>query len=237
MSYREIEGNLFASKADAFVNTVNCVGPMGKGIALEFRRRFPEMFAAYKMVCEKGELRPGHILPYTKSKPLILNFAVKDDWKQPSRIEWVEQCLQKFCDWYPDQGLESVAFPWMGAMNGRIPVKQIKEVTRKYLSPLEDIDVEVYAFDPKVPDPLFDLLLECVEVRSQDDFKRYTKIDLSKTKQLYELVLDSETQSLTDVVTSGILGETTQDHLYKFLVECQRNGIPPPRSQQTLNLQ
>ena len=115
MPYQELTGNIFASKAQAIVNTVNCVGPMGKGIALEFRRRFPEMFEDYLLHCEAGTLKPGMILPYRKSTPWVLNFAVKNDWKHPSKIEWVEQTLQKFCNWYPAVGLKSVAFPWMSS--------------------------------------------------------------------------------------------------------------------------
>ena len=148
MSYKEVTGNLFNSKADALVNTVNCVGPMGKGVALEFRRRFPEMFEEYKSVCERRELKPGSILPYRKSQPWVLNFAVKNDWKHPSKVIWIEQCLEKFCQWYPKVGLKSVAFPWMGAMNGGIPLETIKDITRRYLSNLEDIDIEIYSFDP-----------------------------------------------------------------------------------------
>src|SRR5438094_1301502 len=96
MPYREYKGNLFASQAQCLVNTVNCVGVMGKGVALEFRRRFPRMFEEYRRACEAKTLRPGQILPYTKEKPWILNFAVKDDWRYPSKLEWVEGWLHKF---------------------------------------------------------------------------------------------------------------------------------------------
>lgn len=78
----------------AVVNTVNCVGAMGKGIALDFKLRFPEMFKEYQQICFRHLLKPGQILPYTKSKPIILNFAIKDDWKDPSRVEWIEETLQ-----------------------------------------------------------------------------------------------------------------------------------------------
>lgn len=80
--------------------------------------------------------------------PIILNFAIKDDWKDPSKIEWVEETLQKFVDNYKKLGIRSVDFPWMGAMNGGIPLETIKSLTRKYLSALNDLDVEVYDFDP-----------------------------------------------------------------------------------------
>ena len=109
MPYREISGNLFASNAQALVNTVNCVGAMGKGVALEFRRRFPDMFKAYKEFCDQRKMKPGMILPYRTSEPWVLSFAVKDDWKHPSKIDWVEQCLKRFCEWYPEVRLKSVA--------------------------------------------------------------------------------------------------------------------------------
>lgn len=82
--YRE-KGNIFNSKAMAVVNTVNCVGAMGKGIALDFKLRFPEMFKEYQRICFQHLLKPGQILPYTKSRPIILNFAIKDDWKTHQR--------------------------------------------------------------------------------------------------------------------------------------------------------
>lgn len=223
MSYRELNGNLFASSADALVNTVNCVGPMGKGIALEFRRRFPEMFAVYKETCEKGLLRPGQILPYRKSSPWVLNFAVKDDWKHPSRVEWVEQCLEKFCQWYPTVGLRSVAFPWMGAMNGRIPLEQIQQVTRHYLSNLPDLDVEVYSFDPKSSDPLFDTLSRLNASLTSVEFQRQSGIRIGQVEELYKLLGQTSTISLTPVVESGLLGKTSLDRLYQFLVVASRD--------------
>lgn len=219
MPYKEINGNLFSSGAEALVNTVNCVGPMGKGVALEFRRRFPEMFEAYKAVCARGELRPGNILPYRKSKPWVLNLAVKDDWKHPSKLIWIEQCLEKFCDWYPKVGLKSAAFPWIGAMNGGIPLAAIKEVTRRYLSELNDIEIEVYSFDPDAPDPLFDKLVRQKHSRSIEEFKSVSGIRKKQVEGLYELLEDASVSSLSHVVESGILGKTSLDRLYEYLRE------------------
>ena len=145
MAYKEITGNIFNTKAMAVVNTVNCVGAMGKGIALDFKLRFPEMFKEYQRICFRHLLKPGQILPYKKSNPIILNFAIKDDWKDPSKVEWIEETLQKFANNYKKLGITSIAFPWMGAMNGGIPIDKIKSLTRKYLSDLTDID------DPFLP--------------------------------------------------------------------------------------
>ena len=131
MSYIEKKGNIFNSKAYALVNTVNCVGAMGKGIALEFKRRYPEMFEQYTKDCKTQKLKPGNVYYYSHKDRLILNFAIKDDWKFPSKIQWVESCLKQFTDEYRQKNIRSVAFPWMGAMNGRIPLSRIQEVTRR----------------------------------------------------------------------------------------------------------
>jgi O-acetyl-ADP-ribose deacetylase (regulator of RNase III) len=234
MPYRELSGNLFASKADALVNTVNCVGPMGKGVALEFRRRFPEMFAVYKEVCERGELKPGSILPYRKSRPWVLNFAVKNDWKYPSKEIWIESCLEKFCQWYPKVGLKSVAFPWMGAMNGGIPLDRIQAITRQYLSTLTDIDVEVYTFDPKASDPLFDELQRRVRTESEEVFSKGSGIRRNQVAKLYELFGEHRTPaSLADIGSSEILGKTSLDRLYNYVnVASSEDASSPPTGQQ-----
>lgn len=219
MPYKELTGNIFASKSQALVNTVNCVGPMGKGVALEFRRRFPEMFEVYNQVCKKGELRPGQILPYRKSQPWVINFAVKDNWKQPSKIEWVEQCLYKFRDWYPKVRLQSVAFPWMGAMNGGIPLDKIKEVTRSHLKSLPDIDVEVYTFDPAAPDPLFTTLKQFIAAHNPADLASKSGLRRHFAEEVYALVEDPTTTSLAIISEQSKLGKTSLDRLYYFLCE------------------
>ena len=147
-----ITGNIFNSNTDAIINTVNCVGVMGKGLALNFKRRYPKMYAAYRQACNKKQLRPGMILPYTKlddGEPLILNFAVKDHWRDPSRYSWVEDCLRRFVDNYERLGIKSAAFPWIGAMNGRLDMKRVREIMLSHLEPLP-IPIEIYNYDASV---------------------------------------------------------------------------------------
>jgi len=85
-------GDILQSKAQTLINTVNCVGIMGKGIALEFKKRFPEMFEDYAQRCTRKEVRPG--VPYlykTPFLPQIINFPTKDHWKNVSRIADIER--------------------------------------------------------------------------------------------------------------------------------------------------
>lgn len=143
----ELRGNLFLSKADALVNTVNCKGVMGRGVALEFKQRYPAMFEHYQGACKRGLLRPGMVLPYSKADKLILNFAVKDDWRHPAKLEWIEACLERFVGNYERLGITSVAMPHLGRWSGQLPWGPTHALIKRYLSDLP-CDVELIAFDP-----------------------------------------------------------------------------------------
>lgn len=233
MAYKEVSGNIFNTKAMAVVNTVNCVGAMGKGIALDFKLRYPEMFKEYQRICFQHLLKPGQILPYKKSSPIILNFAIKDDWKEPSKIEWIEETLKKFVDNYKKLGITSVAFPWMGAMNGGLPIEVIKELTRKYLSSLDDIDIEVYDFDPNVPCELYRSLQEIV---FSEKFKLSELEVLSNIKSRYwikiiDAVNDPNTKSINNLrhyIVNGkrIIGKTNIERLFVFLTMYKDEKLP-----------
>lgn len=226
MSYKEIKGNIFNTKAMAVVNTVNCVGAMGKGIALDFKLRFPKMFKEYQKICFSKKLSPGQILPYHDNRFLILNFAIKDDWKDPSKVEWVEETLKKFRDNYKRLGITSIAFPWMGAMNGGIPIEIIKELTRKYLSDLEDVDIEVYDFDPQTPCYLFSALRNIIDNRvfQIEELSKLSGIQQRYWVKILDAMNDSRTTSLNILchyIVDGkrIIGKTNIERLFAFLTD------------------
>lgn len=230
MSYKEIKGNIFNSNAQAIVNTVNCVGAMGKGIALDFKLRYPEMFKEYQKICFRHMLKPGQILPYTKSSPIILNFAIKDDWKDPSRVEWIEETLQKFVAKYHSMGISSVAFPWMGAMNGGLPFETIQSLTRKYLSDLKDIDVEVYEFNPDEPCELYRTLEKIVAEKpfSLSELEKMSEIKARFWVKIIDAVNDERTKSINNlchyyVDGKRIIGKTNIERLFVFLTN-YKNG-------------
>ena len=221
MSYKEVRGSIFNSKAQALVNTVNCVGVMGKGIALEFRRRYPKMFKEYQRVCEKGELQPGQILPYREGERWILNFAIKNDWKQPSKVKWIENCLKEFVSRYRDMGIKSIAFSWMGAMNGGIPIETIKKIMRNYLSNLTDIDIEVYDFDPDANDPLFEKLYDIAKIQALNmkDLSKSSGIRPHYMEKIIKALQQENIRSLPHLIESGVIGKTNIERLYAFLID------------------
>lgn len=137
------KGDIFDSNAQVIVNTVNCKGVMGKGLALAFKQRYPDMFAVYQQECKTGKLRIGRPTLYQKSTPWILNFPTKDNWKANSKIEYLEKGLEYFAANYKKAGIKSIAFPKLGAQNGKLSWDDVGPLMVKYLSKL-DIDVYIY---------------------------------------------------------------------------------------------
>ena len=116
---------------------------MGKGIALQFKKKYPEMFTAYQRVCEKQQLDIGKLYLWKSPEKWVLLFPTKKHWRNPSRMEYIESGLQKFVDNYERLGIMSIAFPKLGCGNGGLEWSAVKLVMEKYLCPLP-IDIFVY---------------------------------------------------------------------------------------------
>jgi uncharacterized protein YwgA/O-acetyl-ADP-ribose deacetylase (regulator of RNase III) len=138
-------GNLFDSEAQTLVNTVNCVGVMGKGVALEFKNRFPEMYEDYVTRCNQGEVRLGRPYLYrTLVPPWVLNFPTKDHWRSVSRLQDIEQGLEYLLAHFREWGIESLAVPPLGCGQGQLEWRVVGPTLYRYLKRME-IPVELYA--------------------------------------------------------------------------------------------
>lgn len=139
-------GDMFNSKAQTLINTVNCVGIMGKGIAAEFKSRYPEMFKDYIARCERNEVKPG--IPYlfkeSMFSPQIINFPTKSDWRAASRINDIEKGLKILTQKYQEWGIQSIAIPPLGCGNGQLLWDAVGPLIYQYLSRW-DIPVKMYA--------------------------------------------------------------------------------------------
>jgi len=146
MPIHALIGNLFESKAQTLVNTVNCVGIMGKGIAQEFKKRYPEMFKDYNDRCTKGEVQLGkpYIFKSLYEDKAIINFPTKKHWRSVSRIEDIYNGLEYLTMKYKDWGVTSIAFPPLGCGNGGLEWDDVGPLLYRELSKL-DIPVEMYA--------------------------------------------------------------------------------------------
>lgn len=143
-----VTSNLFESPAQTLVNTVNTVGVMGKGIAAEFKQRYPEMFERYAKYCKDGSLDIGKLHLYRTPNKLVLNFPTKKHWRNPSKLEYIEAGLRKFVDTYAAHGIVSVSFPQLGCGNGGLPWEKVQPLMEQYLSRLP-IPVYIHVAPPK----------------------------------------------------------------------------------------
>lgn len=155
MSINWKNGNIFTSNAQTIVNTVNCVGVMGAGLAFECRLRFPDMYEKYVDICRAGQLKPGQLLLHKAPGRWVLNFPTKVDWKRPSQDRYLHLGLEKFVETYEPKGIESIAFPLLGADRGGLGRDKSAEILEQHLSNLE-LPVEVYTYDPRANDDLYD---------------------------------------------------------------------------------
>lgn len=132
-----VEGNLFESPAKVLVNTVNTVGAMGKGIAFEFKKIYPEMFRQYRDLCDSGKFNIGNLWVYKTSNKWILNFPTKKHWNQPSNIEIIKKGLLTFVNNYDKLEIDTIAFPPLGCGNGQLNFEfQVKPLMEQHLSKL-----------------------------------------------------------------------------------------------------
>jgi len=143
--FKALIGDLFESRAQTLVNTVNCVGVMGKGVALEFKKRFPSNFEDYATRCQRKQVRLGQ--PYLYRDPTgqsIVNFPTKGHWRSPARLKDIENGLDYLARHVEEWGIQSLAMPPLGCGNGGLEWSEVGPLIYRKLhhSP---IDVEVYA--------------------------------------------------------------------------------------------
>ncbi|WP_236630110.1 type II toxin-antitoxin system antitoxin DNA ADP-ribosyl glycohydrolase DarG [Thermus thermamylovorans] len=148
-----MQGDLLKADVEALVNTVNTVGVMGKGVALQFKRAFPENYRAYAAACRRGEVQIGRVFVHDRG-PLfrpryILNFPTKRHWRQPSRLEYVEAGLRDLVRVVRELGIRSLALPPLGAGSGGLPWPAVRERIQAALEGLEGVEVLVFAPSPQ----------------------------------------------------------------------------------------
>jgi O-acetyl-ADP-ribose deacetylase (regulator of RNase III) len=142
---RILIGDIFESQAQTLVNAVNCVGVMGKGIAEQFKRRFPAMFDDYKRRCKRKDVRLGEPYLYRDSSGIqIVNFPTKGHWRSPSRLADVEHGLDYLAKHAVEWNIASLALPALGCGNGGLEWSDVGPLIYRKLNKLA-IDIEVYA--------------------------------------------------------------------------------------------
>ena len=151
MSIKLTHGDLLKhGGADAIVNTVNCVGVMGKGIALQFKNKWPDNFELYHAACRAGEVRPGKMFVFNAgayAKPhFIINFPTKDHWRNNSKLAFIKDGLRDLVAQVQKLGIRSIAVPSLGCGHGGLNWAEVKPLIEDAFSVLTD--VEVLLFEP-----------------------------------------------------------------------------------------
>lgn len=145
----EIAGNLLATDAQALVNAVNCVGVMGKGLALQFRRRFSEdYFEDYKAACRRGEMRIGkvrvHRLKIAGEPKFIVDFPTKNHWREKSRLADIESGLDSLVEEIEKYKIESIALPALGCGLGGLNWNDVRPLIAAAFADFPDVEVRLF---------------------------------------------------------------------------------------------
>lgn len=144
------QGDILKANAEALVNTVNCVGVMGRGIALQFRKEFPDNYEEYRHACDKGVMNPGKMLIHDLRRLVnpryIINFPTKRHWKGKSRMEDIEAGLKALVKEIRDRGIRSIAIPPLGCGLGGLNWNDVRPRIERALQELPE--VEVYLYEP-----------------------------------------------------------------------------------------
>ena len=219
MAIELVRGNIFNTKAQVVVNTVNCVGVMGKGIALVYKLRYPKMFDLYQEHCKSKLIGIGKLWLYKgePDAPWVLNFPTKFHWKYPSKLEYVERGLQKFLDTYKIQGIGSIAFPLLGAHNGGLNRGEVYKLMTSYLSKCE-IPVEIYEYDPSAPDDLFESFAVKWSSFSSAQIQKVTGIRQDRINTISTVIESKSIKSMIDLINEPGIGLVTMEKCFSFIM-------------------
>jgi O-acetyl-ADP-ribose deacetylase (regulator of RNase III) len=143
------QGDILQADAEALVNAVNCVGIMGRGLALQFRKEFPENYNAYKSACDRGELQPGKMqvfdLKRVQHPRFIINFPTKRHWRDKSRIEDIQAGLRALVEEMRRRRIQSIAIPALGCGLGGLDWDEVRPMIEQAFHELPEARALIYA--------------------------------------------------------------------------------------------
>lgn len=220
-----IYGNIFNTKAQTIVNTVNCVGVMGKGIALVFKLRYPQMFDIYKQYCAAHLLDIGKLWLYKgeSNAPWVLNFPTKTHWKLSSEYEYIERGLQKFVETYEGKGISSIAFPLLGANNGGLDKDKVVEIMTRYLKKC-NIPVEIYVYDPLAPDDLYEQFKSNWLNLSFEQKKGLLHTN-KRVETIDSAILSNTIHSMISMIDYPGIGMKSMEKCFEFVMKSKESSL------------
>lgn len=206
-------GNIFTSTSQTLVNTVNCVGVMGAGIALECRLRWPAMHTRYVELCTQGRIQPGLLWIHKAADRWILNFPTKEHWRLPSRERYLHLGLQKLATTWRDRGITSIALPLLGADKGGIDPERSLALIQEYLADLP-IPIEIYRYDPTTPDDLYLQLCDWMTAADESAISQQTGIRQSTLDKVLAAMRRPDIRQINQLSQVDGVGIKTLEKLF-----------------------
>ncbi|KUJ83437.1 Appr-1-p processing protein [Microbulbifer flavimaris] len=233
MAIKIIRGNIFNSRCAVLVNTVNCVGVMGAGIALECRLRYPQMFSRYEALCTAGQLQVGKLWLYRGPERWVLNFPTKQHWKQPSRLQYLRAGLDKFRDSWRERQIESIAFPLLGADRGGLSEQDSLAIMQEYLEPLP-LPVEIYRYAADVPDDLYTETRDWLRRQEVATVARLSGLRPHYVERVLAAMESPHIVQLNQLAQVDGIGLKTLEAVFRLAQQARTGQFPPAAAQQSL---
>lgn len=190
-------GDMFLSNADCLINTVNCEGYMGKGVAYQFKLKFPENNKDYIKACRKGELYVGTLHSYVEDGVTIINFPTKNKWKEKSKMSYIETGLERMVELLPQLSVKTIAIPPLGCGNGGLNWQDVKRLIEEKLSPIDEKYVfliyepsKTFSHKPKQVPKLS--VSSLVLMQMAMELERFTSLRLQKTAYFMNIFLKKD---------------------------------------------
>ncbi len=186
-------GDLLKSDAECLVNTVNCEGYMGKGIAHQFKLAYPTNNESYVKACKSGELRIGRIHSIVEKNKIIVNFPTKDKWRAQSKMEYVTSGMDSLVDFIVEKKIKSIAIPPLGSGNGGLVWSEVKPIIEEKLASVSSY-IDIYIYEPSVnyqtqptAEPKI-FLSALILMQIKFHLKKFGKIRLQKTAYIVDVI-------------------------------------------------
>lgn len=219
------KGNIFTTNCQAIVNTVNCVGVMGAGIAFEFKLRYPKMFKNYQRFCESGQIKIGNLWIYNdadvdQNEPCsrVLNFPTKKHWKDHSSLNYLELGLEKFLLTYQQKKITSIAFPLLGASLGGLSEKDVLKTMKYYLNQVDSsVDIEIWYFDAQAKDDFFYEFKEIFTRLTEHEIKEKSGLAINAINKIKEALNQNHINSIGALLSVKGIGKASVEKSFNFI--------------------
>jgi hypothetical protein len=189
---------------------------MGAGIALECRLRYPTMYQQYAGLCKENKIDIGTLWIYKATDRWILNFPTKQHWKYPTKEEYLHAGLRKFMGTFEARGVESIAFPVLGAQNGGLEAARSIEIMQSYLRDCP-IRVEIYKYDPMSLDDLFVKFKERMLTLGLEDLKSATGLRSDYIERILDVLQNPNMRQLNQLAKANGIGDKTLEKAFAFV--------------------